>query len=451
MSKPVCSVQPRRFLSAHERLILSEISTLNSLPFIILDWKRTQGLKVSQLRDLQNKRLRALIKHSYDHVPYYHKLFIKEHLTPEDIKTIDDLEKIPITKKTDISSLPIQNITANNFNLSKCEKRLTSGSSGVPLTCYRDGKDFLKRCFDEYLFHLSHNEKITDKRILMGGMVPSPSNIFQRFGMLRTKEVSPLGHPREQLCEIKDYGAKVLLTNPSSALAISKEVRESDLKGIELSLIFTVGELLLGSTRRFIEETFEARVFDQYGATEVGKISRECNEHSYHIHHNIIVQTTKDGETLSAGEEGEITVTNIVNFAQPFVRYNLQDSGLVLEDECSCGLHHPLMKLTSGRVSDFINLPNGRFISALEANDFLSFMQTELKQYQVIQEASDRLTVKLVKGKGFKDNIITEIKKSYGKSLGPEMQIDVLVVDDIPREKSGKFKLFKTNVHKKLM
>jgi phenylacetate-CoA ligase len=427
-----------------------EIAKLTSLPFIIQEWKRTQNLKVNQLRDLQNKKLRAIVKHSYNHVPYYHKLFKKENLTPDDIATIEDLKKIPITKKTDISNLPTKEITANNFDLSKCEVRNTSGSSGIPLVCYRDGKDYLKRCFDEYLFHLSHNEKIRDKRVLIGGIVPPPPNTLQRMGVLQTKDVSPLRPPREQIEEIKEYDAKVLLTNPSSALAISKEARESDTKGIELSLIFAVGEFLCGSTRRFIEETFEAKVIDQYGATEVGKISRECNEHSYHTHHNIIVQTTKDDETLFPGEEGEITVTNIANFAQPFIRYDLQDSGLILEDECSCGLPFPLMKLTSGRLTDFISLPDGRFISALEANDFLSFMHTELKQYQVTQEDKDRLTVKLVKGKGFKENTITEIKKTYAKNLGVDIKIDVLVVNDIPKEKSGKFKLFKTNIARRL-
>ncbi len=432
-------------------VVLSEILKLSRIPLIILDWKRTQLLKPKELRDLQNKRLRAIIEHSYKHVPYYHNLLKNAKLVPNDIKTVDDLKKIPITRKTDIRNLPIQDFTANDFDLTKCEQRQTSGSSGIPLTCYRDGKGFLKRCFDEYLFHLSHNEKIADKRVLIGGIVPCPPYALQRFGLLRTKEVSPLSHTRDQIRAIKGYGAKVLLTNPSSAMAISKEVRESDVKGVELSLVFTVGEFLLENTRRFIEETLHSRLFDQYGATEVGKICRECTAHSYHIHHNMIVQTTKDDETLSKGEEGEITVTNIDNFSQPFIRYDLEDSGLLLEDECSCGLRHPLMKLTSGRISDFINLPNGGLISALEANDFLSFMQSELKQYQVIQETSDRLTVKLVKGKVFKDDTIRKIKNAYDKILGSQIQIEVSIVDNIQREKSGKFKLFKTNVPKRII
>ncbi len=428
---------------------LSEIlragKVVSNVPFLILDWKHTQGLKTHEIKDLQNKQLRAIIKHSYDHVPYYHSLFKKSNLTPEDIKTSDDLKKVPITKKTDIRGLPIQDITADNFILTNCEKRFTSGSSGIPLTCYRDGKNFLKRCFDEYLFHNSHGANFRDKRVLMGGIVPLPPNILQRFGLLKTKEVSPLNRPSEQLRVIKDHGAKILLTNPSSALAISKEAKETELKGIELSLIFTVGERLDHSTRCFIEEAFNAKVIDQYGATEVGKISRECAEHSYHIHHDVLVQSTKESETLAVGEEGEITVTNLVNFVQPSIRYDLEDSGVVLDDECSCDLRYPLMKLTSGRAIDVINLPSGRSISALEVNDFLSIRPTELRQYQVIQETLDKLTVKVVKGMDFKHNTILEIEDTYKKILGPEMQVNVILVEEIPREKSGKFKLFKNN------
>ena len=429
--------------------MLRASSVVGNVPFIILNWKHTQQLKAHQIKDLQNKKLRAIIRHSYNHVPYYHALFKKTNLFPDDIKTSEDLKKVPITKKTDIRGLPIHDITADNFVLTDCEKRFTSGSSGIPLTCYRDGKGFLKRCFDEYLFHNSHGAKFSDNRVLMGGIVPLPPNVLQRFGLFRTKEVSPLNLPSEQLKVIKDTKAKILLTNPSSALAISKEARETEMKCIELALIFTVGERLDNSTRGFIEETFNATVIDQYGATEVGKISRECTEHNYHLHHNVLVQSTKDDETLVAGEEGEITVTNLVNFVQPFIRYNLEDSGVVLADECCCDLHYPLMRLTAGRAIDVINLPNGRSISALEVNDFLSLRPIELRQYQVIQEALNKLTVKVVKGKGFKDSIILEIEQTYRQNLGSDMQVNVLIVDDIPREKSGKFKLFKNNYIKK--
>ncbi len=429
--------------------MLRASSVVGNVPFIILNWKHTQHLNAHQIKDLQNKKLRAIIKHSYNHVPYYHTLFKKSNLSPDDIKTSEDLKKVPITKKTDIRGLPINDITADNFVLTDCEKRFTSGSSGIPLTCYRDGKGFLKRCFDEYLFHNGHGAKFSDNRVLMGGIVPLPPNVLQRFGLLRTKEVSPLKPPSEQLKIIKDTKAKILLTNPSSALAISKEAKEKDIKCVELALIFTVGERLDNSSRGFIEETFNAKVIDQYGATEVGKISRECIEHNYHLHQDVLVQSTKEDETLVAGEEGEITVTNLVNFVQPSIRYNLEDSGVVLTDECSCDLHYPLMRLTAGRAIDVINLPNGRSISALEVNDFLSLRPIELRQYQVIQEALNKLTVKVVKGKGFEDNTVLEIEQTYRQNLGSEMQVNVLIVDDIPREKSGKFKLFKNNYIKK--
>ena len=85
-------------------------------------------------------------------------------------------------------------------------------------------------------------------------------------------------------------------------------------------------------------------------------------------------------------------------------------------------------------------------MSAHEVNHFLTLMQEEIRQYQVTQEANDLLTVKLVKGRSFKDSIVAEIKQAYTRSLGDEVKVDVLMVDDIQREKSGKFRLFKTNI-----
>ena len=423
------------------------ILTASEIAHIILESRQLQKYSHSEVRDLQNKRLRATIKHCYDHIRYYNRLFREAKLIPDDIKTVEDLKKIPITRKADIKSLPIEDITDNNANPEKYVIYRTSGSSGIPLTVFRDKKMWLKNGVAQYLFQLSHGEKISNKRVQMGGATTLfPPTFVQRLGILRVKAISPLGSTRAQLEEIKKYGARTLIGNPSTILSLAKEVKETDFKGMELSFFFTSGELLNENTRHFIEETFHGQLYDTYGAVEFGSIGKEYSRRCYHVTDTVFLETTKDGETLSAGEEGEITVTSLCNYSQPFVRYSLEDYGIIIDSECTCGSHFPLMKLTSGRVTDIIQLKNGRVISAHEANFFLTLMQQELKQYQVVQETNNLLTIKLVKGKGFNDNTITEIKQTYKKNLGDEIDVDVFVVDEIQKEKSGKFKLFKTNI-----
>lgn len=425
-------------------------SLYSKIPYLFLKIKLNQQLKASEIRDLQNKKLRVLVKHNYDHVPYYHSLFKKANLTPNDIKTVEDIKRIPISKKVDMINLPIENLTANNIDLRKCTFQRTSGTSGIPFTIYRYKQNLMTAALGHYLWQLKCGDKITNKRVFLGGFgIIPPSRFIQKLGIFRTKAISPFDHPKTMLKEIRDYRTKTLISPPSNVQALSKEVRESNYKGIDLSFIFTGGEFLHEKLRTFISETFEANVFQCYGSKEVGPISRECSEHRLHLWDPVFVETTRDGETLSAGEEGEITVTNLDYYVQPIIRYNLEDLGIMLDDECTCRSHYPLMKLTSGRISELIYLPDGRVTSAQQVNIGLTLMP-DIKQFQVIQETINRLTVKLVKGQDFNDNTIAKVKQMFNQRLDNEVKIEVSVVDDIPREKSGKIKQFKTNILTKL-
>jgi phenylacetate-CoA ligase len=409
--------------------------------------KLKQRLNSLEIRELQNKKLRALIKHSYDHVPYYRSLFKKAGLRPDDIKTVDDIGKIPVSKKRDMRGKPIENLTANNIDLSKCVVYRTSGTTGIPLTIYWERAARKLLLLRKYNHQLNCGEQLSNKRVTIAGawMAPLPKYI-QKLGILRTKNISPFILPKTQLEEIQEFDAKTLIAVPSCVVPIAREIVESDFKGIQLSSIFTGGEFLHGDIRDYLRETFKANIFDSCGATEVGCIYIECMVHSYHIQSDtVFVEITRDGETVSAGEKGEITVTSLLNFSQPFIRYNLEDFGYMLDDECRCGSHYPLMKLTSGRASDLIHLPDGGSISAHQVTRFFTIMQ-DIKQYKVIQETTDRLTVKLVKGRGFKESMITEIKETFNERLGNDISVNVSVVDNIPREKSGKFKIFKSNI-----
>ena len=95
-------------------------------------WRTVLGIPLNPdaLRRLQNKKLRALIQHSYAHVPYYRNLFNKVGLEPEDIQTIDDLYKIPITRKTDLADRPVDEVLASDYPVDHCFVTRTSGTTG---------------------------------------------------------------------------------------------------------------------------------------------------------------------------------------------------------------------------------------------------------------------------------------------------------------------------------
>jgi len=299
---------------------------------------RKQRLEPVELIELQNKKLRGLIRHSYEYVPYYNSLFKKAKLTPDDIRTIDDLHKIPITKKEDIVDLPLDRVVASDIDPGKCWVRRTSGTSGTGLSVCWEKKALLKDQLSKYLWQLECGGKMTMKCVVIGTSWPRPSSL-RKIGIFRTKRISPFDDMKTQIEQIKDYGPDIMHAYPSCIRALAKEIMEQDIHGIDLDLIFPTGELLDEHTRRLAEKTFDAGVFDSYGAIEVGRICNECKEHNgYHTSARaVLVEITRDGETVSPSKEGEVTVTNLDNHVMPFIRYHLEELGFLDEDECSCG------------------------------------------------------------------------------------------------------------------
>jgi phenylacetate-CoA ligase len=397
------------------------------------------------LRDLQNERLRWMVKHSDEHVPYYHQLFHHAHLDPAKIQCVEDLAKIPITAKADVRRTPLHQLRAQNIPDHECVVSETSGTSGIPLTIFKTKYSKLQTKVLKTMLQLDCGDSIFNKRtesIPWGLRLPA---IFQRIGIFRTQYISPFETPHRQLEQIRDFHAHTHLALPSSALTLAKEMHSNPVADLRLERFFVQGELLDPLTQRMIEETFTLDVYDAYGLSETGRVATECREHVKHIQSDmILVEIVKDGEAVADGEEGEVVLTNLTNLAMPFIRYNTSDIGYRISADCACPCHYPAMRLTSGRKSDVILLPDDRVIPAHEATMILRGKMYALRQFQVVQENLNTLSVFLVKGKGFSPDLVTEIQQTFTHKFGPDFETYVSIVDAIPREKSGKFRSFKT-------
>ena len=128
----------------------------------------------------------------------------------------------------------------------------------------------------------------------------------------------------------------------------------------------------------------------------------------------------------------------------PFIRYATEDIGVMLGSECPCGNCAPLMQITEGRTKDRIWLPDGRMVSATIPIEVLRYIQG-LRQFQVVQEARDRIVVQIIRGRGMAETAPDEIREQLMPILG-DVTIEVHEVDHIPREKSGKLRQFISQV-----
>ena len=420
---------------------------LHLVPTVLWRTVVHKPLTPDELRRLQNKKLRALIKHIYAHVPYYSSLFRKAGLHPDDIQTVDDLSKIPVTRKTDLRDRPVEDVLASNIAMDQCKVTRTSGTTGIPLTVYWERKARLISRLLYFRSFLEWGYDVTHKMVNLGtaSLVPK-EHWLQKIGLFRSKWISPFIDVTTQVDEIMAYDPSVLYSYPTLLEELCKEIIDEDVRGLDIRRVFSSGEHLDDPTRALIHKALDAEVFEGYGCREAGGITAECVQHQGgHTYAEAnIVEITRNGETLSVGETGEVTVTNLNNRAMPFIRYDLEDIGVLLGGECPCGNSAPLIRLTEGRTKDRIPLPDGRRIPATVPIEVLRYVPG-LRQFQVIQEARDRIVVQIIPGRAMAKTAPDAIREQLRPILG-DVKIEVREVDHIPREKSGKLRQFISHV-----
>ncbi len=411
--------------------------------------RKHQWLKTEKLEEIQRKKLISMIKHAYQNVSYYHKLFDSARIKPDDIKSMEDLHKIPITTKSTLQTLPITEITAKNVDLSKCASLRTSSSHGVPLTIYlrKKDKNFLDMVWARA--KLENGQHLRDKRVSIreSQYFLSQKNWFEHLGIWRRVNLSCFDDVKNQLEIIEKVNPQVITGYPSSLKLLARTLQEQRNKRVHPRLIFTAAELLDEDSRRFIASTFGAPVFDCYGAHELGLIAWECSRKTgYHINiDSVVVEFVWNGKAVSPGERGKLIYTALHSYAMPFIRYDIGDVGMKSNEKCPCGRGLPLMKIIEGRVVDFIILPDGKMVSP-----YLLTCDMEkipgIARYQIVQEKKDLIVVVIIKSQEFDQHTVISIRRNLKKVLGKDVQIELRIVDRLPPDKSGKFRVVLSKV-----
>jgi len=418
------------------------LSYLYALHNIIL-LKRHQWLKENELRKIQEDRLEKIIAHAYENVPFYNNLLKSAKLKPSDIKTIDDLKKIPITSKKEVQENYPNKIVSKNTNLNKCYYLSTSGSTGRPLKiCYDHKFRGFRGASNLYiLFELGL--KLSDKLVTIRDdeLYDVKESWYNKMGILRKINVSIFDHEENILKKLLKLKPDVIYTYPSILALLEKEINQNIHRSFSSKLILTTGEFLSTHKRGKLCDIFSSEILNIYSTIEFGHLAFECKEHSgYHlITDNAIVEFIKDGADVSAGERGDVIVTTLQNYTMPLIRYKLGDIAIPIDTKCSCGRGFPLIKDIEGREDDFFILPSGKKISPRMIN-VIEFIPG-IKEYKIIQEKKDRIVVKLVPNHEFSVRTISEVKdKILIGCLGEEVDVKVESVKELPKERTGKIR-----------
>lgn len=316
-----------------------------------------------QLRALQSERLVKQVRHVYDNVPYYRQKMEAKGVTPDDIKGIEDLHKLPFVTKDDLREAYPYGLMAKP--LSDCVRiHSTSGTTGRRVVAFytQHDVDLWEDCCARAIMaaggtkddvcHVSYGYGLfTGGAGLHGGS--------HKVGCLTLPMSS--GNTDRQLQFMVDLGSTILCCTPSYAAYLAESIHERGLRDqIKLKAGIFGAEAWSEEMRQDIQNKLGIKAYDIYGLTELSGpgVSYECSEQDgMHICEDHFIAEIIDpdtGEVLPDGAKGELVFTSITKEAFPLLRYRTKDICVLNRTKCSCGRTHVRMAKPMGRSDDML-------------------------------------------------------------------------------------------------
>ncbi|MFQ5900481.1 MAG: glycosyltransferase [Thermodesulfobacteriota bacterium] len=414
-------------------------------------FKQSQWLSLQEINDYQEIKLRRLIRHSYIHVPYYREQMDAVGLRPQDVNSLQDLQRLPALSKDRVRENLYFDMMSDNHDKKKILKITTSGSSGEPFVCYADKVQLELRWaatlrsmeWTGYRFG-DRQMRLWHQTIGMSRMKIARERLdawFSRRLFIPAFEMKD-ETLKEFISKLKRW--KPVLIDGYAELfnLLAYYLKQHNVDGLRPKGVMSSAQELPEASRRLIEEQFGCGVFDKYGSREFSGIAYECDAHEGHhiVAENYIVEILKDGRPAGPGEVGEVVITDLNNYCMPLIRYRLGDLAVAMDNSkpCPCGRGLPRIGRIEGRVQSIILGTNGTYMPGTFFAHLFKDYDHVVRQYQVIQNESGRIHLKIVKGLRFTPEILEDLFKVLRRHLGRDMQIDVDFVDHIPLVRTGK-------------
>ncbi len=392
--------------------------------------KEIECASPEKLRELQDERLVKQVKHVWDNVPYYRKKMEEKGVTPDDIKGVDDLHKLPFLSKADLRDAYPYGLLA--APLKDCVRiQSTSGTTGRRVVAFYTQHDidlWEDCCARAIVAAGGTNEDVV--QIAYGyGLFTGGAGLHggsHKVGSLTLPMSS--GNTDRQLQFMTDLKSTILCCTPSYAAYLAESIHERGLRDkIKLKAGIFGAEAWSEKMRQEIQNQLGIKAYDIYGLTEISGpgVAFECSEQAgMHINEDHFIAEIIDpdtGEVLPDGTQGELVFTSITKEAFPLLRYRTRDICVLTREKCSCGRTLVKMCKPMGRSDDMLIVKG--------VNVFPSQIETVLieqgyqSNYQIIVDRvnnSDTLEVMVeMTQDNFSDNLgkITEMEKSLVAAL----------------------------------
>lgn len=415
----------------------------------------TRQFAPEKIASIQNTKLQTLIHYSFNNIKYYKEIFEQTGIRPEQIRTTEDLRKIPILTKEELRNrfwdfLPRQ--------LPPCRVSRTSGSTGIPVCLLSDRTSRIFNSVAVIRYRMSLGIQIIGRPILTPlKTIDGPCYKKPHWTLLQGIHKTYYINPYIDSSENTEYVGKLLTKLKKPAImgittaikALAYKVRDGIFPPFLPCAILTTGEVLTPEVRNLLESTFHTTVTDIYACNEAGDIAWQCRETlGYHINaENVIVEIVRNNRSVAEEETGEVVITNLNRFAMPIIRYKNGDLARLTHQPCPCGCKLPMIAEIIGRAGEDISLPCGKTIPWNQLKS--SMNHPHIRQFQLIQDDKGNLKIRYVPEEGVDTKPVEELLLyRYRNLLGSSIEIAIEKTAKIAPAPSGKSKLVISHYNK---
>ena len=409
----------------------------------------------STLDEYRIGKLKKLVEFSSRNVPYYEKLFSRLKLKTSDLKSISDIQKIPILTK-EIARRENSNLMARNFNIKLVKRGKTGGTTGTPLVLHKDTWNRSITWASYYRWYEWMGIEYGDRTATLWGtssvlsrsvkanVVRTTTNFLHNHLEIDAFQMS--GKDMEEIYNsLVKFQPVILKGYLSALLKLAEFIDNNKLNRLNPKLLSTTSESLFPNQRAFLKRVFKAEVFDQYGCGELSAIAYECSFHEgLHINQEHIILEVLDSDGASAvGKTGRIVGTDLDNYVMPFIRYENGDEATISGSKCSCGINQPLLTSIEGRTADTIILKNGSFVHGVFLTDIFyesGIFANRIGRFQAIQTSPGEILLLLESKTGLDASLLISLQNNLERFFS---RVEIKTVKDIPFEETGKFQYIK--------
>ena len=385
---------------------------------------------------LQLKRLKSAVKNAYDNVPYYRKRFNELNITPDDINTLKDIEKLPFTTKDDLrDAYPFEMFAVPRKQI--VEVHTSSGTTGKPTVSGYTRGDI--EIWSEVMARGLSMAGVTDEDIIQNthgyGLFTGGFGVHygaQKIGAT----VIPIstGQTKRQIEIMQDFGTTVMIFTPSYGLYLAEELEEEgvDIKDLDFKAIGFGAEMWTEEMRQEIEKRFNAPAYNIYGLTEImgPGVGLECSVqdglHLFEDHFYPEIIDSETLETLPEGNRGELVLTTLTREGTPLIRFRTKDITLLKRGKCGCGRNLVKMDRVTGRTDDMLKI-RGVSVFPSQIEKALLRIDGLEPHYQIIvtrPHLMDELEVRVEASEGLFSDKIKEL-------VGIRLRLENYIHDEI--------------------